>query len=125
MWRLAPALLATLWVGTVVVSGQSSVPAVYRWLELMRSRSPSPEAERQQPAVTIPRTWDDQAVRSLQVPLAVAEASPVHVSSNYYYGIPVRPIFKSYAVYHPSKEPPGYIDWLNGSSRTLPSTQNP
>jgi hypothetical protein len=46
------------------------------------------------------------------VPLAVAEASPVHVPSNYYYGIPVRPIFKSYAVYYPSKEPPGYIDWL-------------
>ena len=46
------------------------------------------------------------------MPLAVADASPVQISSTYYYGIPVRPIYKSYAVYHPSKEPPGYIDWL-------------
>jgi hypothetical protein len=24
----------------------------------------------------------------------------------------VRPIYKSYAIYHPSKEPAGYLDWL-------------
>jgi hypothetical protein len=48
----------------------------------------------------------------LQLPLAVSEASPVHVPSTYYYGIPIRPVYKSYAVYHPSREPLGYIDWL-------------
>ena len=47
-----------------------------------------------------------------QVQLAVAAASPIQILSTYDYGIPVRPIYKSYAVYHPSKEPPGYIDWL-------------
>ena len=26
--------------------------------------------------------------------------------------IPVRPIYKTYPVYHPDKEPPGYLDWL-------------
>jgi hypothetical protein len=46
------------------------------------------------------------------VPLAAAGASPVQIASRYYYGIPVRPIYKSYAVYHPGKEPPGYIQWL-------------
>ncbi|HZO52418.1 MAG TPA: hypothetical protein VFB63_06870 [Bryobacteraceae bacterium] len=60
----------------------------------------------------IPKTWDDAAVASVALPLAVADASPVQVSSKYYYGIPVRPIYKSYPVYHPAKEPPGYIDHL-------------
>src|SRR5262249_14293408 len=38
--------------------------------------------------------------------------SPVHVSADYYYSIPVRKIFRTYPVYHPDREPAGYIDWL-------------
>ena len=49
---------------------------------------------------------------TLEVPLADASASPVHVSSDYYYRIPVRPIYKTYPVYHPGSEPPGYFDRL-------------
>jgi hypothetical protein len=55
----------------------------------------------------IPRTWDDEALRSLEVPLANAAVSPKHISSDYYYRMPVRPIYKSYPVYHPDKEPSG------------------
>src|SRR5262249_51045515 len=40
------------------------------------------------------------------------DASPVQIPSKYYYGIPVRPIYKSYPVYHPAKEPPEYIERL-------------
>jgi hypothetical protein len=35
-----------------------------------------------------------------------------HLSSDYYYRIPVRPIYKTYPIYYPEKEPAGYIDWL-------------
>ncbi len=63
-----------------------------------------------QPAV--PKTWDDKAMSSLEVPLANPRYSPVHVSSDYYYRIPVRSVYKSYPVYHPDKEPPGYLEWL-------------
>src|SRR5262245_5969933 len=112
MWRLALAVVALIWIDTTLVSAQSSVSAFYRWLNLMRGQTDSPRVEQTRPTVAIPRTWDDQAVASLQVPLAVPSASPVQISSTYYYGIPVRPIYKSYAVYHPSKEPSGYIDWL-------------
>src|SRR5262245_57635502 len=112
MWRLALAFVALTCADTVPASAQSSVSAFYRLLELMRGQSAQFPAEPVHPPVAVPRTWDDQAVESLQVPLAVAAASPVHIPSSYYYGIPVRPIFKSYAVYHPSKEPAGYIDWL-------------
>jgi hypothetical protein len=87
MGRLTLGLLAAVFV-SVVVTGQSRFTP------------------------TIPRTWDDRAVASLQVPLATANASPIQIPSSYYYGIPVRPIYKNYPVYHPGKEPPGYIDWL-------------
>jgi hypothetical protein len=110
MWH---AILAIVSAASILAAGQSSVPTVRRLLDLLRAQTPPPApGEIRRGPVTIPRTWDDQAVASLQVPLAVAAASPTQISSTYYYGIPVRPIHKSYAVYHPNKEPPGYIDWL-------------
>jgi hypothetical protein len=61
---------------------------------------------------TIPKTWDDQEMASLELPVADPAGSPVHVSADYYYRIPVRPIYKSYPVYAPGKEPAGYEEWL-------------
>src|SRR4029434_690522 len=61
---------------------------------------------------TIPKTWDDAAIATLEVPLANPVGSPKHVSADYYYRIPVAPIYKSYPVYTPGHEPPGYMDWL-------------
>ena len=56
----------------------------------------------------IPRVWDEDALPSIELPLPHAEFSPVHVPGDYYYAIPVRPIYKSYPVYHPDHEPEGY-----------------
>jgi hypothetical protein len=61
---------------------------------------------------TIPRTWNDAEMATLEVPLANPIGSPKHVSADYYYRIPVRPIYKHYPVYAPGHEPPGYMDWL-------------
>ena len=55
------------------------------------NRSQAQEAGRNSPPV-IPKTWDDEAVASLEVPLAEANASPVHIPADYYYRMPVRPI---------------------------------
>jgi hypothetical protein len=63
-------------------------------------------------AQPIPKTWDDQAIATLEIPLADPVGSPKHVSADYYYRIPVAPIYKSYPVYAPGHEPPGYMDWL-------------
>jgi hypothetical protein len=60
----------------------------------------------------IPKTWDDQAITTLEVPLAHSVGSPKHVSADYYYKIPVRPIYKQYPLYAPGHEPPGYMDRL-------------
>jgi hypothetical protein len=64
----------------------------------------------QRPA--IPRTWDDKAVAGFELPLAVASASPVHVSASFYYRMPVRPVYRSYPIYAPGREPAGYLDSL-------------
>ena len=68
-----------------------------------------------EPLPGIPKTWDDQAMASLEVPLADASRSPVHVSADYYYRIPVRPIYKTYPVYHPDQEPSGYFERLKAA----------
>ena len=60
----------------------------------------------------VPKTWDDEALASMDVPLAVASHSPAHVSSDFYYRIPVRKIYKQYPVYVPGKEPGGYMEVL-------------
>jgi len=60
----------------------------------------------------IPKTWEDAAIPTLEIPLANPIGSPKHVSSAYYYKVPVRPIYKSYPIYAPGHEPSGYMDWL-------------
>jgi hypothetical protein len=69
-------------------------------------------AARPERGTDIPRTWDDAEIARHEVPLADPAASPKHVSSDYYYRIPVRPIYKSYPVYAHGREPRGYLDWL-------------
>ena len=56
----------------------------------------------------IPKTWDDEALVNLEVPLADPSRSPKDISAADYYRIPVRPIYKSYPMYHPDQEPRGY-----------------
>ena len=60
----------------------------------------------------IPRVWDDAEMAALQIPLIDSKSSPKQVSSDYYYRIPVRTIYKNYPVYAPGKEPAGYLEWL-------------
>jgi hypothetical protein len=60
----------------------------------------------------IPKTWDDAAIESLEVPLARTAYSPVHVNARFYDAIPIRPIYKSYPAYAPGKAPAGYLEWL-------------
>jgi hypothetical protein len=63
-------------------------------------------------ALNIPRTFDDPAMASLEVPLARPDASPLQVTSHYYYRLGIRPTYNSYSVYSKDREPPGYIDRL-------------
>ena len=64
---------------------------------LIGIRSSSQEIQRSTQAnvaPAVPKTWDDEAIATLEVPLANPVGSPKHVSPTYYYKIPVRPIYK-------------------------------
>jgi len=80
----------------------------------LTSLTPSSQSKRSEGSFKpdIPKSWDDEAIATLEVPLADPVGSPKHVSADYYYRIPVRPIYKSYPIYAPGHEPPGYMDWL-------------
>ena len=67
----------------------------------------------------VPRTWDEQALADLEVPLAVPSHSPKHISAEEYYRLPVRPIYKSYPAYNTDREPPGYRAWLLEQEPTI------
>jgi hypothetical protein len=61
--------------------------------------------------VPVTGVWDDKEMSQVELPLAAG--IPVHhISSDYYYQIPVRPNLKTYAIYAPSREPAGYWEWL-------------
>jgi hypothetical protein len=66
------------------------------------AQSPSP----------IPEFWSEALLHDYELPLATPSATPKHVSRDYYYTLPERVLYKSYPIYHPSKEPAGYLDTL-------------
>jgi hypothetical protein len=80
---------------------------------LVAHSSGSQQDSPHRPLLQVPRMWDDEAMASLEVPLADPSGSPHHVPADYYYRIPIRPIYKSYPVYAPGKEPSGYMDKLS------------
>jgi hypothetical protein len=46
------------------------------------------------------------------VPLAQPDRSPRYLTSKEYYALRVRPIYRTYPVYAPGREPAGYMEWL-------------
>lgn len=60
----------------------------------------------------IPKAWDDKEVERFEVPLAQRDRSPRYMTSEEYYKLKVRPIYRSYPAYAKGMEPAGYLDWL-------------
>ena len=60
----------------------------------------------------IPRIYDDAETATWQVPLALAKVSPSFLTSSYFYARQVWPLYRSYPVYHPDREPVGYLEKL-------------
>jgi len=85
---------------------------------LLGGQAPSGQAP-EPTKVTVPRTWHDSIMPTLEVPLANPIGSPKQISADYYYKIPVRPIYKQYPVYAPGREPAGYKDWLKKQDPVL------
>lgn len=69
--------------------------------------------KREEPFIpNIPKIWDEKALADLELPPPNSDITLEHISADYYYQIPIRPLFKSHPVYHPEHEPANYLDSL-------------
>jgi hypothetical protein len=57
----------------------------------------------------VPRVWDEQALADWALPIAGLGVAPTHMTSDEYYALPEENL-RSYPVYMPNLEPPGYWD---------------
>lgn len=62
-------------------------------------------------AVEPPRIWDDEALKDWATPVAALGVRPGHYTAAEYYAVP-GDNYRTYPVYHPSREPKGYWEWL-------------
>jgi mono/diheme cytochrome c family protein len=60
----------------------------------------------------IPRAWDARETNSFELPLAQPDRSPRYPSEKEYYSYEVRPIYRTYPIYAPDREPSGYWESL-------------
>jgi hypothetical protein len=90
----------TAWLIAAVVTGRGSA-------------SGQPVAADAAPA--IPEFWSTELLEDYELPLATPARTPQHVSRDYYYALPERRVYQSYPVYHPDREPTGYMDRLRAA----------
>ena len=64
-----------------------------------------------QPPAAVPRIWDDAALADWATPVAGLNVRPAHYSGAEYYSVPGENV-RTYPIYPPDKEPPGYWDEL-------------
>jgi hypothetical protein len=67
----------------------------------------------------VPVTWEESSLTDLTLPLASQKHSPKLISASTYYWFPIRKIYKTYPVYHPDREPEGYLEWLKDQEPEL------
>src|SRR5262245_29962242 len=61
--------------------------------------------------IAVPKIWDEEELATWATPLALIDARPGFYSEAEYFAAPVDNL-KTYPVYHPDREPPGYREWL-------------
>lgn len=60
----------------------------------------------------IPRTWDEDRIHSVHLPLVDTAYNTRTVPADYYYRLPMYTAYRTYPVYLPGREPKGYFEWL-------------
>lgn len=61
----------------------------------------------------IPRSWELTELEAWTIPPRTPGVYTVHLPSSFVYSIPAYPIYKTYPIYHPAREPKGYMDRLS------------
>lgn len=70
---------------------------------------PSEPAKRQ--GLAAPKIWDDRELAGWALPVTGVNAMPHFYSAAEYDAAPLEE-YRTYPVYHPDREPPGYMEWL-------------
>ena len=70
-----------------------------------------PVSAQKQDRVTVPRIWDDKALEDWATPIAALGVRPGYFTPAEYYAVRADNL-KTYPVYRPDREPPGYWEWL-------------
>lgn len=70
-------------------------------------------------SLVIPKLWDEKELAEMTLPPARQQGHLVYVSSDYFYATPGLEIYKTYPVYPPDREPPGYFDALEQAEPML------
>jgi hypothetical protein len=73
------------------------------------AQTASPQAWRP----VIPRSWDQAELEAWTIPPRTPGVYISHLPSSFVYSIPAYPIYKTYPIYHPAREPQGYMEWLS------------
>ncbi len=60
----------------------------------------------------VPKTWDEKKLHEMELPLVGLDKPVKHAPLEFYNAVPVLPIARSYPIYHPDKEPKGYMEAL-------------
>jgi hypothetical protein len=61
----------------------------------------------------IPKSWDAAELDAWTIPPRTPGVHTVHLPASFVYSIPTYPIYKTYPIYYPGKEPKGYMEWLS------------
>src|SRR5690349_6712227 len=69
------------------------------------------EVARAPAAIVVPKIWDEKAFAGWATPVAGLGERPGHFSEAEYYAAPIDNL-RTYPVYHPKFEPPGYRAWM-------------
>jgi mono/diheme cytochrome c family protein len=89
------------------------VAAVACALALSVAVCSTPPATKDSTAIVVPRIWDEKELAGWATPLAGLGVPPSFFSEKEYYAAPIDNL-RTYPVYHPRREPPGYRDWMKG-----------
>ncbi len=69
------------------------------------------ESGRRSEVVLTKRIWNEEDLAEWATPVAGLGVRPAHVGEEDYYAAPIDDL-KTYPVYHPSREPKGYREWM-------------
>jgi ABC-type Fe3+ transport system substrate-binding protein len=64
-----------------------------------------------QAPASVPKIWDDAALADWATPIGALKTRPGHYTSAEYYAVPADNL-RTYPVYRPDREPPGYWEAL-------------